>query len=181
MSPKVIKKSSGSKGAKSSSGAAKASSNGSKRRTAEDVRKLVPQFVKHLTGGGKMKELKQTHGFSDDGPIRQALYLEGYDSKGNALADADRAPIKATGANLAKRLIAEREQGTPWYALAYRTGKSEAELRQIVADAGGPTGRVYRKEDKPAKAATSKASGAKKGGKKVTRKATPAADPSPQA
>jgi hypothetical protein len=175
---KVIKKSSAKPAA--AKPAAKAKSNGGKtRRTAEDVRKLVPQFKKHLQGGGKMKELKAEHGFSDDGPIRQALYLEGFDSKGNDLPAGSHDKISATGKALATRLVKERGEGTPWYALAHRTGKSEAELRAIVEEAGGPTGRVYRKD--PEKAAK-KAAAKKSTAKKVTKKATAAAvDPSEQA
>ena len=148
------------------------------RRSMEDVRKLVPKFVKHLQGGGTMRALKAEFGFSDDGPIRQALFLEGYDSKGGDLPADAHAPIKATGAKLGAALIKERSEGTPWYALALRTGKSEAELRQIVADAGGETARVYRHKEPAAKAAK-KAPAKKAATKKAAprRKAT-AADPS---
>lgn len=167
---KVVKKSTGAKGPggkKAGSPAAAAKANGGKkRRTAEDVRKLVPQFVKHLQGGGKMKELKAQHGFSDDGPIRQAMYLEGFDSKGNALPADRTGEIKATGAKLAQALIKARSEGVAWYELAHRTGKTEAELRTIVSEAGGEVKRVYRKDPEAEAKKAAKASA-----KKVTKKA----------
>lgn len=182
---KVVKKSGTAAKAKPAAAAKPTATAKPKRRTAEDVRRLVPQFVKHMQGGGKMKELKAQHGFSDDGPIRQAMYLEGFDSKGNALPAERTTEIKATGKALATKLVAERSNGTPWYELSHRTGKPESELRAIVAEAGGSTSRVYvkdpeaeaRKEAKKAEKAAAKAAAPKK----VVKKATKAADPSPQA
>lgn len=173
MATKVKRSTASKKGAKvkkAQPAAAQAKSNGGTRRTAAEVRKLVPQFVKHLKSGGTMRELKAEHGFSDDGPIRSALYHEGFDSKGQPHGEeAD--SIDAGKAAGRKQLVALRNEGAGWYRLAYLSGLSESEVKGIIADAGGETGRVYKA---PAPKA-SKAGKAAKG--KTTRKAT-AADPS---
>jgi hypothetical protein len=175
MAVKVKTKGSSKKGSKSTAKAstAKASSNGKPRRTAEDVDKLVPAFRKHLKAGGKMKELKAEHGFSDDGPIRAALYRAGFDSKGeeHGVEEGDLGGL--TAAKLKAALVKERENGEPWYALAYRAGLTEPEVKKIVSEAGGPTGRVYRE---PAPKAT-KSSG-KSSGKKGKGQSAKAKDPS---
>jgi hypothetical protein len=138
------------------------SSNGKVRRTAEDIAALVPKFVAHLTDGGTMRALKQEHGFSDDGPIRAALYREGYDSKGNKHGET-RGSIDAGKAAGKKQLVALRaNDGAAWFRLAFLADITEAEAKRIVEEAGGPTGRVYVKtaEDKPkgkGKATTAKA------------------------
>lgn len=164
---------------KASSSTKKASSNGGEkraRRTAEDVAALVPAFRKHLQGGGTMRELKAEHGFSDDGPIRAALYRAGFDSKGNPHEDeAD--SIDASKAAGKKELVALRSDGAPWYQLAYLAGITEGEAKSIVTEAGGPTGRVYTKSEKPAKAeGKAKSTSKAKAGKKAKAKAD--ADPS---
>lgn len=121
------------------------------RRSAEDVDAMVEAFVEHLQGGGTMRDLKAEHGFSDDGPIRAALYRNGYDSKGNEHGvEAD--TIDAGKVAGKKALVKMRSEGAAWYALAYVAGISEAEAKAIVADAGGETGRVYTKVEKEDKA-----------------------------
>jgi hypothetical protein len=114
---------------------AKASTNG--RRTAEDVDRLVPQFVKHLKAGGTMRALKEEHGFSDDGPIRQALARKGYDSKGNSL---ELPTVKNTPASVASA----RKAGHAWYLIALALDKPESEVKAMAEKAGADTsGRVY--------------------------------------
>lgn len=122
--------------AKSKATGAKATgSNG--RRTAADVDKLVPAFVKHLKGGGTMRALKEEHGFSDDGPIRQALARKGYDSKGSKLALPD-------VTNTPKGVAAARKAGHAWYIIALALGKTEAEVKAMAEKAGVSTsGRTY--------------------------------------
>lgn len=110
------------------------------------IKAEVQQIAKRLKGGGKMKAEKERYGISADTAIIHALYHAGFDSKGNPLPAERQEPIKATGAALGKRLVKERQAGVPLYELAARTGKSEAELKKLIADAGGPTKRVYRKE-----------------------------------
>jgi hypothetical protein len=166
-------------GKKSGSSKTKASSNGGSsktRRTAEDVAKLVPEFRKHLKAGGTMRELKAEHGFSDDGPIRAALYRAGFDSKGEAHGE-DAESINPKNAAGKKQLVALRKEGAPWYQLAYLAGITEGEAKTLVADAGGPTGRVYPASEKPAKS-SGKSSGKKSTGKKSSGKKATAADPS---
>jgi len=133
----VVRKGKGAKGATKAT-AAKATpaaaeqpkANGrAARRSAEELEALVPEFVEHLSGGGKMRELKLKHGFSDDGPIRRALYFAGYDSKGAEHGDeAD--SIDATKAAGKKQLVKLRnEQGAAWYQLAYLSGRRPAAPR----------------------------------------------------
>jgi hypothetical protein len=147
------------------------------RRTQEDVDAMVPQFLERIGEGATLRALKQEFGFTDDGPIRAALYRAGYDRKGEEHGEAE-GSIDASKAQGKKQVVALRaNEGAAWYRLAYLTGLTEAEVKKIVADAGGETGRVYVKSEKPAKAATDKPAGAKTG-KRV--KATKA-DPSEQA
>lgn len=163
---------------------AKASTNGGSsktRRTAEEVRALVPKFRKHLNAGGSMKDLKVEHGFSDDGPIRSALYFEGFDSKGNEHGE-EQGSIDAGKAAGKKQVVKLREEGAAWFRLSFLTGLPESALKAIVTEAGGNvSGRVYKVSDKPAKAAAKTAPKASKAtakpASKKTRKATKA-DPS---
>jgi len=112
-----------------------APSNG--RRTAADVDKLVPQFVKHLKAGGTMRALKEQFDFSDDGPIRQALARKGYDSKGQALE-------LPSITNTPKGVAAARKAGVAWYLIALVLDKSEAEVKAMAEKSGANTaGRVY--------------------------------------
>lgn len=155
--------------------AKKASTNGGTRRTAAEVAKLVPQFVKHMKAGGTMRELKAEHGFSSDVPIRTAMYNAGYDSKG-AKHGEEAGSINPKNATGRKQLVKLRaDEGAGWYRLAFLSGLTESEVKAVVEEAGGPTGRVYVSEEKEKPAAKKPA--AKKSGGKVTRKATPA-DPS---
>jgi hypothetical protein len=117
--------------------AAKASGNGRVKRTQEDVDKMVPAFRKHLQGGGTMRDLKTEYGFSDDGPIRQALARAGFDSKGNKL---ELPTVAGTGKSIRKA----REAGHAWYVIALATGKTEAEVKSLAEQAGmNVAGRVH--------------------------------------
>lgn len=125
--------------------AAAKSTNNSNRRTAADIDKLVPQFKKHLTGGGTMKALKAEHGFSSDVPIREALARAGFDSKGKKL---NIEAITGGGASLAKKVAKARRDGDAWYILALRTGKTESELKALLSEHGHSeeaSGRSYAK------------------------------------
>lgn len=143
-------------GAKAKPAAAKGSTNGAKaakntgqsdaqRKRGElnaKLRKEASAIAKRLQGDGKMKDEKARYGLSDDGPIRKALAQEGFDSKGGTLTLGSE--IDATKAAGKKAVVKARTEGEPWYILELRTGLSESELKAIVKDAGGPTGRVYR-------------------------------------
>ena len=109
--------------------------------------------------------------------LRKQLAKFGFAANGEPLGEE--AEINLKGAALAKRLVAERAQGTAWFKLAAATGLKESEVKAIVEEAGGEvSGRVYTKTEKPAKATTKK--GASKGAKRRTNKAAKgsAADPS---
>jgi hypothetical protein len=145
----VTVKRGGSKPAATKPAAAKANGDKPKgeRKPNAKVTKInaeVEKIAKALQGGKKMKEMKTQYGVSDDGPIRVALYHAGYDSKGATLPESRKSKITGTGAALAKKLITAREAGTPWYELAARTGQSEGDLRKLVSENGGDTGRKYR-------------------------------------
>jgi hypothetical protein len=113
-------------------------SNGKTRRSQEDIDKLVPQFVKHMKGGGKMRELKEQFGFSDDGPIRQAMARAGYDSKGGDLT------LPAVP-NTPKGVAKARADGHAWYIIGLALGKSEADVKAMAEKAGANTaGRAPR-------------------------------------
>jgi len=158
----------------SSAGGTKSSGAGTRTGAMDRLRKDVHKIAKSLKGGAKMKDVRAEYGFGSGGPIRSELAKEGYDSKGGQIE----LPTLPKGGNaLAKALVKQREAGVPWYTLEIATGKSEADLREIVEEEGGPTGRVYRSNgengDKPAKKASSKGSGEKapanKGGVKRGR------------
>lgn len=139
----------GNKPAASKPAAAKPATNGKavgRKPSAaqEKINKEVAAIAKRLSGGGKMKAEKERYGVSADTGIVIALYKAGFDSKGADLPASRTAAISGTGAALAKKLIAERSNGTPWYELSARTGKTEGELRKLVTDNGGETKRQYR-------------------------------------
>jgi hypothetical protein len=161
---KVKTKSKGAKASPAKKGSASAAKNGaSTRRTAEDVDALVPQFLSKIEDGATMRQLKQDFGFSDDGPIRAALYRAGYDRKGekHGVKAGDLAGTK--GAARAKKMVELRKEGEAWYVLAHRFGVTEAEAKSLVSEAGGPTGRVYKASEKPAPKKASGKKGAKAG------------------
>lgn len=114
-----------------------AKSNGSARRTAEDWDGLVGEIRTARQGGETMQSLKKKYGVSSDVPMREALARAGFNSKGEALEYEDISGL--SGAKLKARLVKEREEGTAWYMLALMTGKSEADLREVVGDAA-PSG-----------------------------------------
>lgn len=178
--PTVTRKGKGKKtAAKATTAKPKEAAAKSNRRTAEDVDALVPEFLAAIKKGATLRQLKQDFGFSDDGPIRAALYRAGFDRKGEEHGeDAD--SIDASKAAGKKQLVALRQdEGAAWYRLAFLAGITEAEAKAIVKDAGGPTGRVYIKTEKPAKA--EKSGGKKSTAKKAKAKAKAAkSDPSDQ-
>lgn len=178
MAKTVTRKSGTKAGAKSGAkpAAAAKKAEGKARRTAADVDALVPDFVEHLSEGGTMRDLKKAHGFSDDGPIRAALYRNGYDSKGNEHGvEGDDIDVSKVAGK--KQLVALREGGAGWYVLAYRAGITEAEAKAIVTEAGGSTERVYVKNEK--EPAGKKAAGKGKQTPAQKRAAKKAADADP--
>lgn len=145
------------------------------RRSQEDLDGMVPDFLERIKEGATLRALKQEFGFSDDGPIRAALYRAGYDRKGEE--HGEEAESIGTNAAGKKQLVKLRSEGAAWYRLAFLTGLSEPEVKKLVTEAGGSSTRVY----KPA-AEKPKADKAKAGSKTKTKaKAKAKADPSPQA
>lgn len=174
--PKVTRKASAKTAAKPAAKAANAvkEAPAKTRRSQEDVDALVPEFLEQIREGATLRALKQEFGFSDDGPIRAALYRAGFDRKGEEHGE-EAESIDAKKAAGKKQVVKLREsEGAAWYRLAFLTGLSEPEVKAIVADAGGPTGRVYRE---PAPKPEPKPRAAK--GTKAKAKAV-AADPSNQ-
>lgn len=169
--PTVVKRSSKSGSTAKASTKPKASSNG--KRTQADVDRLVPDLVKARKAGTSMRDLKAQHGFSDDGPLRAAMFRKGYNSDGSKHGESG-GSIDASKAAGRKQVVKLRTgEGAPWYRLAFLTGMTESEVKKIVKDSGGDTGRVYVQSEAPAKASGAKAST----GKRVTRRAVKA-DPS---
>src|SRR4051812_16932852 len=134
--PKVTRKATTSKGkatatkstpAKSSGGTATATKEApaKARRTQEDVDAMVPQFLERIGEGATLRALKQEFSFTDDGPIRAALYRAGYDRKGEEHGEAE-GSIDASKAPGKKQVVALRaNEGAAWYRLAYLTGLTE--------------------------------------------------------
>lgn len=179
--PTVTRKATKKSGGKKAAAAAKpaASKAASNRRTQEDVDGLVPEFLKAIKSGATLRQLKADFGFSDDGPIRAALYRAGYDRKGEEHGE-ERGSIDASKAAGKKELVALREnEGAAWYRLAYLADISEPEAKKIVAEGGGSVGRVYIKTEKPAKAEKSAKKSTAKTAKAKAKSAK--SDPSDQA
>jgi hypothetical protein len=133
------------------SGSKPAAKKGSTGRTGavEKINANVAKIAKALREGATMKSQKAAYGVSDDGPIRAALYRAGFDSKG-AKHGVEAGSIDATKAAGKKLVVKLRAEGAPWYALAFQTGLTEGDIKKIVAEAGGATGRVYTKTEKAA-------------------------------
>lgn len=127
------------------------SSNRQPRNTGavEKITANVAKIAKALKGGTTMRALKGEYGVSDDGPIRRALYFAGFDSKGEKHGETADSINTKTAAGKKQVVKLRADEGAGWYRLAFLTGLSEAEVKKIVADAGGPTGRVYTKTEKP--------------------------------
>ncbi len=114
---------------------------GTRTGAMDRMRGDIQKIAKDLQGGAKMKDVRNEYGFGSGGAIRAELAKNGYDSKGGTIT-LPTLP-KSTKAR-AKALAALRTAGTPWYILVQVTGNTEAEVREIVETAGGPTVRVYR-------------------------------------
>lgn len=149
------KKATGAKpAAKKAGSAAKASASkpAAKKATGrtgaiEKINASTTKIAKALREGATMKSQKAEYGVSDDGPIRAALYRAGFDSKG-AKHGEEKGSIKPGTAAGKKKLVALRNEGAAWFRLAFLADTTEAEVKKIVADAGGPTGRVYTQKEK---------------------------------
>jgi len=119
------------------------STNGSTaRRSSEDLAKLTPDIAKMRKAGKSWDEVQSEHGVNAI-VGRKLLAAAGYDAKGNQ-ASAEK--ITGSGKSLANKVAKERKGGAAWYALALRTGKSEAELKALLEEhghGGVATGRVY--------------------------------------
>ncbi len=107
---------------------AKAAQNGGGRRTHADRAKRVPEIVKMIKSGAKLGDVRAKFG-----PISALLAEAGYNTKGEKVS---REPINGSGATLAKRVAAQRRQGVPFYELALRTSKSQAELVELLETHG---------------------------------------------
>jgi hypothetical protein len=124
---------------------------GSTGRTGavEKINANVTKIAKALRDGATRKSQKAEYGVSDDGPIRAALYRAGFDSKG-AKHGEEKGSINPKNAAGKKQLVKLRKEGAAWFRLAFLADISEAEAKKVVADAGGPTGRVYTQKEKVA-------------------------------
>lgn len=140
---RVVSRKGGSKAAKAATATKPAAKKGNTGRTGAvaKIEANVQKIAKALRGGATMKSQKAEFGVSDDGPIRKALAKAGFDSKGGKLEVAKIDASKAAGK---KAVVKARSEGTPWYVLEIATGLTEGQLRTIVSEAGGATGRVYR-------------------------------------
>lgn len=126
--------------------AAPAATNG--RMTHEDKLKLVPEIVKKLRSGVPFSQIRQEYVSSG---LRAALAERGYDVQGNKLTIEE---ISTTGGSkaFAKRVANARAEGMPWFKVVLATGKTEADLKQLLADNGYgdlAAGRVVTAEDAP--------------------------------
>lgn len=165
--------------------AAGTTSNG--RLTHEDKLKLVPEIVKKLKSGVTFAQIRQEYVSSG---LRAALAEKGYDTKGNKLSIEE---ISTAGGSkaFAKRVANARAEGMPWFKVVLATGKTEAELKQLLEDNGFgdlAAGRVVAEDDSPkpkrkpaAKKAApkAKATTAKKATAKPRRVAAKASGPAP--
>lgn len=134
-----------SNGSGSKAGAKKAASAAQRSGAIDKIRKDIKKIAAALKKGETMKSQKVAYGVSDDGPIRRELAKAGFDSKGAKLTLEE---FNAGNAAGRKRVVKERKDGKAWYILELETGLSEAELKKIVSDAGGPVNRVYTKTAK---------------------------------
>jgi hypothetical protein len=185
----VVRRSGAKSTAAKSNAAAKpaATKETSNRRSQADIDTMVPQFLEAVKSGSTMRAIKQQFGFSDDGPIRAALYRAGYDSKGAEHGEQEGSVNSKNKTGVQKLVKLRNEEGAAWYRLAYLSGLGEAEVKKLVAENGGSVTRVRVASEKPAKSvaketgdgetAAKKTSARKSSGKKVTRRATKA-DPS---
>jgi hypothetical protein len=189
----VVRRGSASKttAAKSAAKPAAAKETTSNRRTQADIDAMVPQFRERIAGGATMRAVKQEFGFTDDGPIRAALYRAGFDSKGNEHGETAGSVNPKNKTGITKLVALRNNEGAGWYRLAFLSGLGESEVKTLVTENGGAAGRVYIASEKPAKSvaktdaggeggdapAAKKGSARKASGKKVTRRATKA-DPS---
>jgi hypothetical protein len=115
----------------------------------EKINANVAKIAKALRDGATMKSQKAEYGVSDDGPIRAALYRGGFDSKGKEHGE-EKGSINPKNAAGKKQLVKLRKDGAAWFRLAFLADLTEGEVKKVVADAGGPTGRVYSKTEKAA-------------------------------
>lgn len=120
-------------------------------RSQADWDKLALEvIVPALQAGTSMTDIRAQYGA---GPtIRRALDRVGYNTRGQKV---DRTAIKATGAALAKRVHARRLELASWWRLEHETGKSQDELKALLAKHGledTAAGRVTRAKANQAKA-----------------------------
>jgi hypothetical protein len=153
-STRRVVRGSGSKGgtaAKKGSGSKPAAKKVTGRTGAvEKINASVAKIAKALREGATMKSQKAEYGVTDDGPIRAALYRAGFNSKG-AKHGEEKGSIKPGTAAGKKQLVKLRkDEGAAWFRLAYLADLTESEVKKVVADAGGPVGRVYIKKEKAA-------------------------------
>lgn len=136
-------------GAKPAAAAKKGGGSTGRTGAVAKINTNVTKIAKALRDGATMKSQKAEYGVSDDGPIRAALYRAGFDSKG-AKHGEEKGSINAGNAAGKKQLVKLRKDGAAWFRLAFLADITEGEVKKVVAEAGGPTGRVYSKTAKEA-------------------------------
>lgn len=101
-------------------------------RSNEEWDKLaLATIVPALQAGTSMTEIRAQYGA---GPtIRRALDRVGYDTKGRKVESV---AIKAAGKALAARVAKRRQAGAAWWRLEHETGKSQDELKALLAKHG---------------------------------------------
>lgn len=115
----------------------------SSRKTAEDLAALVPDIVKMRKGKKSWDEIQTKHGVNAI-VARKALAAAGFTSAGES---KEVEKITGSGKTLATRIAKERRAGSAFYALAIATGKSETELKNLLAEHGfedEASGRIYK-------------------------------------
>jgi phosphoglycolate phosphatase-like HAD superfamily hydrolase len=161
-----------------------AAQNGNGRLTHEDKLALVPEVVKKLKAGTTFAQIRQEYVSSG---MRAALAEKGYDTQGNKLVIEE---ISTSGGSkaFAKRVANARIEGMPWFKVVLATGKTEGELKQLLADNGYgdlAAGRVTTADEAPTtrRAPAKKAAAAKKAtpAKAPAKKVTPRAKAAPAA
>lgn len=115
----------------------------STRKTAEQLAALVPDIVKMRKAKKNWDEIQAKHGINAI-VARKALATAGFSSAGEA---QEIASISGSGKALATKVAKERRNGAAFYTLALATGKSETELKTLLAENGfedEASGRTYK-------------------------------------
>lgn len=134
------------RGRKSTTAAAtpEPATNGSNRRTHEDIVALVPEIVKHLKNGVTMTEIRlggdevaktgHPDGYGAGPVIRKALTEAGYNTKGEVIETPDLTELE--GKPLADAVAELRDEGKAWYFLELATDMSQNDLKDLLEEHG---------------------------------------------